>query len=335
MSVPRAGLRRSKQGEVVPHAEVRTYYDRPVIAEPVWKPEVPWYFWAGGCAGASALLAAFADGRGESELARRARAVAAVAGAAGPPLLIVDLGVPSRFLNMLRVLKVTSPLSVGSWVLVAFAPAAVGSAVLDEVGRLRPVQRVAQWTAAGLGPLMATYTAALVANTAVPVWHDARAELPFVFAGSAGAAAGAAVAMLTSPGQARAARRLAVAGAVLELGASQVMERRLGELAEPYHGGAAGRFEKAAKAATLAGAAVMAATGRRRAGALAGGTLLLAGSLAKRWAVFRAGFQSARDPRYTVGPQRERADQRDDSSAAYSVSPGPNASATTGAPGGS
>jgi hypothetical protein len=37
--------------------------------------------------------------------------------------------------------------------------------------------------------------------------------------------------------------------------------------------------------------------------------MLLAGSLCERWAVFRAGFQSAHDPKYTVGPQRERVDR--------------------------
>ena len=61
-------------------------------------------------------------------------------------------------------------------------------------------------------------------------------------------------------------------------------------------------------AATLAGAAVLGSAGRRsRLAAVAGGALVLAGEVAVRGSVFKAGFQSARDPKYTVVPQRERA----------------------------
>lgn len=90
----------------------------------------------------------------------------------------------------------------------------------------------------------------------------------------------------------------------------QVMERRLGDLAEPYHRGAAGRYARLAKGLSTAGAVVI-ATGRgRRGGTAAGGAMVLAGAVLERWAVFKAGFQSALDPRYTVDPQRARADAR-------------------------
>ena len=96
-------------------------------------------------------------------------------------------------------------------------------------------------------------------------------------------------------------------GALLELGAAQTMEQRLGELGEPYHEGPAGRFARAAKACTAAGAGLVALAGRRRRGqAMAGAALILAGSVCERWAVYKAGFQSARDPKYIVKPQRER-----------------------------
>jgi hypothetical protein len=39
---------------------------------------------------------------------------------------------------------------------------------------------------------------------------------------------------------------------------------------------------------------------------MAGAALILMGAAAERWAVFKAGFVSAQDPRYTVKPQRER-----------------------------
>ena len=142
----------------------------------------------------------------------------------------------------------------------------------------------------------------------MPVWHEARRELPFVFAGSAAASAGAAATNATPPAEAGAARRLAIADALLELAATTAMEMRLGQLlGEPYRQGAAGRFTRLAKGCTGAGAGLVALGGRRRAGSAIGGGLLLDGSLFERLAVYRAGTQSASDPKYTVVPQRERA----------------------------
>ena len=144
----------------------------------------------------------------------------------------------------------------------------------------------------------------------MPAWHEARRELPFVFAGSAMASAGAAALVLTPARHAAPARRLLVAGAVVETVASRVMEHRLGELAKPYRSGASGRLSRAALAATSAGAATAAAAGGHRAGAIAAGALTLAGSALERFAVIEAGFASARDPEATTGPQRRRLDAR-------------------------
>jgi hypothetical protein len=158
---------------------------------------------------------------------------------------------------------------------------------------------------------MSSYTGALVADTSIPVWHDARRELPFVFASGAAMTAGAASVVVTPPESAGPARRLALAGAAGELANVWAMEKRLGELVgEPYHQGESGRFGKMAKSLTIAGAAVLAVTGRKRAGAVLGGALLLAGGACERWSVFRAGFASARDPKYTVIPQRKRVQAR-------------------------
>jgi hypothetical protein len=292
---------------MVPEAEFRSYYGRPIIKEPVWTWEVPWYFFAGGLAGASASLGLGARLAGNHRLARAAWTVAGAGGTAGVPLLVSDLGRPERFLYMLRMFKVTSPLSVGSWVLAAMGPAAVGAVVSDRLGIFPRLGRAAEVAAGLLGPALATYTGTLVADTAVPVWHEAGRELPFVFAGSAAASAGAAAVLLAPPGDAGPARRLVLAGALLELGAAQAREHRLGELGEPYHQGPAGRLARLAKACTAAGAGLVAAGGRRRRGvAAAGAALVLAGSACERWAVYKAGFQSARDPKYIVGPQRAR-----------------------------
>ena len=294
---------------MVPEAEFRSYYGRPVLKEPAWTLEVPWYFFVGGMAGASAPLAVAARVAGNDRLARSAVTVAGAGVAVGVPLLMSDLGRPERFHHMLRVFKPTSPMSMGSWVLAAMGPAAVGAAVSDRFGILPGLGRTAEVVSGLLGPVLCTYTGVLVANTAVPVWHEAGRELPLVFAGSALASAGAAATVLTPAADAGPARRLAALGALLELGAVGAMERRLGELAEPYHQGPAGRYARLARGCTAVGAATVALAGaRRRWAAVAGSGLLLAGSALERLAVYKAGFQSARDPKYVVKPQRERVD---------------------------
>ena len=284
-----------------------SYYGQPVIKEPVWTPEIPIYFFTGGLAGASAGLAQLAELRGNDELARRAWAAALAGVAASPLLLISDLGKPARFLNMLRMFKVTSPMSVGSWILSASGATTAVAATRAWTGLFPRTGRAAGGAAAALGLPLSTYTAALIANTAVPVWHEARSTLPLVFASGAAASAGAVAVAATPERHAAPARRLALGAAVAELATVELMERRLGKLGEPYRQGAAGRLSKLGKALTLAGAAVVAArAGRSRAAAVTGGALLAAGGLAERFGIFRAGFQSAADPAYVVGPQRER-----------------------------
>jgi formate-dependent nitrite reductase membrane component NrfD len=287
--------------------EMDSYYGRPILKEPVWQPEIPCYFFTGGLAGASSVLHLTARLAGNETLARRTLFVAAAADVLSPVLLVSDLGRPERALNMLRVFKVTSPMSVGSWVLLVSGGASSTAAVLELVGRLKPVKLAAELVSAALGGPLATYTGTLIADTSIPVWHEARRELPWLFGASAAASAGAAAAIAVPPSNAAAARRLAVGGTIAELGLMEAMRKRLGFVGEVYEQETAGRLARISKACTAAGAAVLATTGRRsRAAAIGGGALVLAGELALRWSVFKAGFQSARDPRYVVVPQRER-----------------------------
>jgi hypothetical protein len=291
--------------------EARSYYGRPIIKEPVWKPEIPWYFFSGGLAGASAGLAFGARLAGNPRLARTAHLVALAGASASPPLLIADLGRPMRFYNMFRVFKVTSPMSVGSWLL-GIAGTSIGAGATLELLQIFPrLQRLAEATSGTLGMPLATYTGALLADTSVPVWHEARRDLPFVFAASSAASAGAASSIFTPAADSGPARRLAVLGGAAELLATRRMEQRLGAfLAEPYHEGRSGAFAKTAKTLTAAGTLTMALAGRRRGGPIAGGALLLGGAVYQRWAIFKAGFASARDPKYTVVPQRRRVEAR-------------------------
>jgi DMSO reductase anchor subunit len=289
----------------------RSYYGRPILKEPVWRPEIPFYLFSGGLAGGSAVLSTAARRGGHERVARTSLYLSAVADLASPALLIADLGRPERFLNMLRMFKVTSPMSVGSWILAASGGASTTAAALEFSGRLRPLKQAAEAVSTALGPALATYTGTLLADTAIPVWHEARRELPFLFGASAAATAGAAATLFLPPEDAAPARRVALSGTLIQNLLFAAMQARLGMLGEPYRQRAAGRLAATARGCSAAGVAVLARGGRTsRAAAVAGSLLVLGGELALRWSVFKAGFQSARDPKYTVIAQRRRLESR-------------------------
>ena len=307
---------------MVPDATFTSYYGRPVVKASPWEAEIPAYLFMGGLAAGSSLLAAGADLTGRPTL-RRAGRLAALGGlSVSMAALVHDLGRPSRFFNMLRVLKPTSPMSVGTWILTAYAPGVVLAAGA-EIVRLLPVSfgpvgrlldlaaRPAGLAAAVFAPGVASYTAVLLTDTATPAWHDAHRELPFVFVASAAAASGG-LGMVCAPlDQAGPARRLAVAGATVELAVEHRMEQSMGLSAETLHAGTAGRLMTASKRLTAAGALGAALFGgRSRIAAVISGLMLMAGSACTRFGVFEAGQESAKDPKYTVVPQRERLDRR-------------------------
>jgi hypothetical protein len=160
--------------------------------------------------------------------------------------------------------------------------------------------------AAALAPAVATYTAVLTTDTAVPAWHDASPYLPFLFAGSAAAASGGLAAALAPAAETGPARRLAALGSLVELAARTRMKRAMGLSADAYGDGKAAWFDTAARNLTAAGLVGSIVGARSRIARLATGGALVAGSLCTRLAVFHAGVQSAADPRYTVVPQRAR-----------------------------
>ena len=318
------GRRRRGRAEepMVPEAEFVSYYGRPVVKSPPWRAPIPIYLFAGGLAAGSSLLGAGADLTDRPALRRNTRIVATAGLSASLLALVVDLGHPERFLNMLRVFKPTSPMSVGTWVLSAYAPGAL-IAGAAEVARLLPFDfgvlgRLLDWAARPAGiaaaliaPGVASYTAVLLSDTATPAWHDAHAELPFVFAGSAAGASGGLAMMLSPVRECGPARRLAAVGAAVELAAEHRMEQSMGLSAETLHSGKAGRLMKASKVLTAvggAGAALLA--GRSRTAAVVSGAALVAGSVCTRFGVFEAGPASVKDPKYTIVPQRERLERR-------------------------
>jgi hypothetical protein len=176
------------------------YYDRPLLKRPVWTWEVPAYFFVGGVAGIAAMIAAVASfSSADPTIARDARWVAAAGALVSPLLLISDLGRPDRFLNMLRVFKYRSPMSVGAWTLALFTPAVltpVGLALLGidiTSGLPRALVAVADLVATATGLVLATYTGVLIGATAIPVWAAHASILPLHFGASS---LGAAVAIV-------------------------------------------------------------------------------------------------------------------------------------------
>jgi hypothetical protein len=292
---------------VAGEAQFSSYYGREVIKPPVWKvPDVPLYLYLGGMAGGASMMALGAELTNRPALGRVGRIAAGAGAAASVVALIHDLGRPLKFLNMLRMFKPTSPLSVGSWILAPFS-ALTGAGMASEVtGWLPRLGKLSAGVSAVLAPAMTTYTAVLLSDTAVPGWHEVYRELPFLFAGSAVASAGA-VGLLGAPVQQTApARRMAVAGAALEIAADHRLHRRAGMIDEVYQQGRPGTVLRVARALTAAGAIGALFSGRSRLAAIGAGLCLSAGSAATRFGIFSGGRNSARDPRYTVVPQRQR-----------------------------
>jgi formate-dependent nitrite reductase membrane component NrfD len=284
-----------------------SYYGTPVLNETIWgSPDVPGYLFFGGLAGASSMLAAFAHASGNRHLARASKTAATVAIGVSAAALVKDLGRPLRFLNMLRVVKVTSPMSVGTWLITGYGPLAAAAAASALTGKLPKAGAAATVGAAALGAGVSTYTAALICDTAVPAWHDGYREMPYLFAGSAASAAGGFGMLAVAPQHARPAIRFAVLGAVTELTAKSMLLRRLEDGAKPYQEGRAGQLMEAGEVLTAAGLAGAVLGGRDRSAAMLSGLALLAASALTRFGVFEAGRASARDPRYTVQPQRRR-----------------------------
>lgn len=291
-----------------PTEQPRSYYGLPVLNSPVWESrEIAGYFFLGGMAGASSVVAAVAQRSGRDSVVKPAKLAAAGGAMLSLVALVTDLGRPTRALNMLRVFKPTSPMSVGTWLLSGYAPAAIVAAATETTGLYPAVGMAASAAAAALGPAVASYTAALICDTAVPAWHDGRHEMPFVFVSSAASAAAGVGLLAASDADEAPLRRLAIGAAAAELATDRLMERRMDPVvAKAYHEGKAGTLLRAARVLTALGAVGAAAGRNNRQLRIASGAALLAASACTRFGVFHAGMASAEDPAATVEPQRAR-----------------------------
>jgi len=289
--------------------EPRTaYYDLPILHSPVWTWQIGAYLFIGGAAGMSAVIG-FASVLAGDPLAfvRAALAIAAAGAAISPLLLIWDLGRPARFLNMLRVFKWRSAMSVGVWTLVLFSGFVFSALLLDRVLGANPgtssvagILALAAIAGAALtGAVLATYTGVLLGATAVPVWSRHHRLLPVHFGV---VALGSAAALLELGGQAIAPLNgigLAASAIEIVIGAS-IELRRHGAAGRALRTGAPARLLRAAGALTGPVALVLRLASLTNPAA----ACFVLGAILSRYGWLLAGRASALDPRETLAAQR-------------------------------
>lgn len=282
------------QGEMPPLEQVGHGMMKP----PVWTWEVPLYFWFGGIASGAAFVGLACDLAGDHKSAKVARLVSLGALGPCPPLLIMDLGRPARFFNMLRIFKTRSPMSMGAWALSVFGgigAAAVGADLVKQ----DKAARVAGALNAIVGGYLGSYTGVLLASTAVPVWARSRLFLGPIFVCTATATGAAAVRLVCVNADESTHRALGHVQAVAmgtEMVLSEINERRLKE-----HAVHSGKM-KWAKRLVQAG---LAAQASRRTGPLPSLLYLTAGLLF-RYAWVEAGPPSARDDASVAAMSRSK-----------------------------
>lgn len=286
-----------------------TYYDQPVVKAPPWGPAIPAYIVLGGLSGASAALAAATQSDPSARrLTTTARWLALGSGAAGSVLLLTDLGRPTRFLNMFRVARPTSPMSVGVYVLSASVGGSAAASLFGGAGGwFGRLARLAGSIAGATGVPLAGYTAVLLGTTALPGWNVGLGTLPPLFMASAVATAGSALtAVPLDDGPRRTVDLYRAAGQVAELAAEAAHERAVGahpRIDAAYRADRPWRVGRWLTVASLA-AALVPRLRRQPLGRLLIAILGVGGSSATKFGVFCAGMATAADPRATTEQQR-------------------------------
>ena len=289
-----------------------TYYDRPILKQSVWSIDIPFYYFLGGTAGAALALGAAVQLGGNSDLrefSKYCHWMGIVGSSLGAAFLIHDLGKPSRFLNMVRVFRPTSPMNMGSWILSGAAPTAIATGLfINRGGLLGSLGEVTGYASGIFGAALAGYTGVLVSNTAIPVWQDARRWMPILFMASSIASAASILDLFYEDERAnRITSMFGNVGRMLEIGAAYKVEEaasRVPKVGEPFRKGHTSTLWKAATVLTFTSLVVSAIPGKSSAKRKVAGLLGAAGSLCLRFAVHYISNASARDPRATFQHQR-------------------------------
>jgi polysulfide reductase-like protein len=315
--VKAAGVRPSRSPLPVASPETG-YYGIPLLKEPAWTWEVPLYFFVGGAAGAAAVIGAIADYTGaDRRLVRDARWIAAAGAVISPALLIADLGRPERFLNMMRVFKPQSPMSVGVWTLLGFSAGATATAFADFMRDrygpslpLRIMENAGQAAALAFGLPFSNYTGVLIGATTIPVWNQNVGNLPIHF-GASGLSAAVGMLEMIGHRKSRALQMLGLGAAIFESWEGWRIESRQQPALNPLKRGPSGWIVRAGGALSGPVPAALRAlsmiSGNKRSYALRrwAGISAIAGSLITRIAWVHAGHVSARnwrEPLEIAGP---------------------------------
>lgn len=281
------------------------YYRLPLLKEPVWIWSVPAYFYVGGVAGGTALLAALLHGKRKLKtLAYFCRMFAFLGSTVGPGLLTWDLGRMMRFLYMLRVFRPSSPMSIGSWSLAGTAMFSTLSLLLGE----KPLGRVAALGTAGGGLMLAGYTGVLLGNTANPMWKARRQTLPLLFTASAMASTAGVLEMLPlNKREEEVVRRFGIVGKVGEVACMAAMKRESSAHPEASKGlkeGKGGLLWKSAEVMVTAGIVLSLIPVRVSWKRRLSGALTTVGAICLRYALLESGKHAAREPRAPIESQR-------------------------------
>jgi hypothetical protein len=295
-----------------PKTIATSYHGNPVLKPPTWTWQIPLYFFVGGVAGISAVIALVAHVVGNTSLVRAELWIGFSGALASAPLLIADLGRPTRFLNMLRVFKPRSAMSMGAWTLSGFS-SAVGLAVvcheliLAGYGYefLPTLAWVAEILAALSGLILASYTSVLLGVTAIPVWSENRRLVPVVFLTGAMGSAAAVLELLGF--LVPATQFIGVVASTVEIVIAIVIELRDRYVDRPLREGAVGWLTRAG--AMLAGPSALLPRifwGHSLAARYIAASSFLAGALIARYAWIAAGRVSSRDPQALFQIQRHK-----------------------------
>jgi formate-dependent nitrite reductase membrane component NrfD len=301
-----------------------SYYGVPVVHKPHWKWLIILYFYLGGLSGASYFVAAIAErfgGQHGRPIARAGHYLSLAALIPSPFLLILDLGRPERFLYMLRVVKLSSPMSVGTWGLTLFGAFCTLSAMVQAaqdglLGQARVLRRLPSQAISAVGSLfgffVAGYTGVLLAATAIPLWTRAHRLMGPLFLASALSTATAALTLIltlarSSHESLKRLERLERVALVAELGLLLALRATLGRtLARPmeegqlgaiYRGGVLGLGLVAPLA--LHARSILLKQPLSRAAASVASLLVLVGGFLFRYVIVMAGRASGDDPQAT------------------------------------
>lgn len=316
----------SHHPETDPQRRDRNYYGIPPIKHAHWRWEIYLYFWIGGIGAGSHVVSTIAQVLGYKDPAflRASRYTTLVAMMISPILLIKDLGRPERFYNMLRIVKLRSPMSVGTWALTVFSLltglVATAQAARDGLLGQNAAARLAgalptrflSVLALPFGFFVGSYTGVLLAATSVPMWARNAVLMGPTFLASALSTGLSAISFVLHLGEwgeqktvqaLRRAERFALLAEAGLLAASLV---RMGRWGRPLRSKELGPlfFGGTVLGGILAPLALLFSDRESRGKGLLASLLVLAGGFVFRYAMVKGGRMSANDPGATFSLAR-------------------------------